>query len=217
METPTPTGYNQKEELANGLTHALATALSIGGLVLMLILSSRYGDTYHIVSSSIYGASLIMLYLASTLYHLVSSVALKSVFRKIDHAMIYLLIAGTYTPFTLITLRGTWGWSLFGTVWGIALIGLFLEFFLPERIRWLSLTLYLGLGWMIVIAAKPLVAGLEPNGFFLLVAGGISYSSGVIFYVWKSLSFHHAIWHLFVMAGSLFHFFAVLFYVIPLG
>ncbi len=209
-------GYTQKEELANGLTHAVATILSIGGLVLMVFFSFRYGDTYDIVSSLIYGSALIILYLTSTLYHLVSSRSLKHIFQKIDHAMIYFLIAGTYTPFTLVTLRGPWGWSLFGTVWGIALIGMLIELFLPKRIRWLSLTLYLGLGWMIVIAARPLIANLETGGLFLLVAGGLAYSFGVVFYVWKSLSFHHAVWHLFVMAGSLFHFLAVFFYVIPL-
>lgn len=209
------TGYSKSEELANTITHAIATALSITGLVFMVIFSVKYGDTYHIVSSAIYGASLILLYTSSTLYHLIPHIPLKKVFQKLDHAMIYILIAGSYTPYTLVSLRGPWGWSIFGTVWGLALIGLALELFLPRRIRWLSLSLYLSLGWMAVLVAKPLIDNIDTGGLVLLVSGGLFYSFGVIFYVWKSLYFQHAIWHLFVIAGSLCHFFSIFFYVIP--
>ena len=213
--TATSAKYSRPEEMANGVTHAIGTLLSISGLVLLVVFSVKYGDAYHIVSSVIFGTTLILLYSASTLYHLISHYRTKMVFQQVDHAMIYLLIAGTYTPFTLVNLRGPWGWSLFGTVWGIALMGLLLELVLPKRITWLSLTLYLCLGWMIVVAVKPLVDGLAGGGLILLVSGGLCYSIGVIFYVWKSLPFQHAIWHLFVMAGSLCHFFSVFFYVLP--
>jgi hemolysin III len=129
--------------------------------------------------------------------------------------MIYILIAGTYTPLTLVTLRGAWGWTLFGLVWAMALCGLVLELIVKKRMQWLSLTLYLGMGWLLVVALKPLMGALATGGFVLLLAGGLLYTFGVIFYVWKNLSYHHAIWHLFVMAGSMVHFFAILFYVMP--
>lgn len=207
--------YSKPEEIANGVTHAIGTLLSISGLVLMLVFSVKYGDVYHIVSSAIFGTTLILLYSASTLYHLVPHNRAKLVFQQLDHSMIYLLIAGTYTPYTLVNLRGPWGWSIFCIVWGLSLTGLLLELVLPKRITWLSLSLYLSLGWMIIIAMKPLVAGLAGGGLALLVCGGLFYSIGVIFYVWKSLFLQHAIWHLFVMAGSLCHFFSIFFYVIP--
>ena len=141
--------------------------------------------------------------------------AAKRVLRRLDHAAIFLLIAGTYTPFTLVNLRGGWGWTLFGLVWGFALLGVVLETVLKRRIKWLSLSLYLGLGWLVVIAIEPLLDAVEPGGLILLLAGGLCYSLGVIFYVWKRLAYHHAVWHLFVMAGSLLHFFSIFFYVLP--
>ncbi|MDK9708580.1 MAG: hemolysin III family protein [Desulforhopalus sp.] len=205
--------YSFKEELAHGISHGIGTGLAIVGLVFLLIAAIRYGNSWHIVSAAVYGSSLILLYLASTLYHLISSPNLKRIFQKLDHSMIYVLIAGTYTPLTLVTLRGGWGWTLFGLVWGMAVCGLVLEVVLPRRISWLSILLYLGMGWLVVIAGKPLVASLATGGLILLVAGGLLYSLGVIFYVWKKLSYNHAIWHLFVMAGSAAHFFAILFYV----
>ena len=215
MTITTSAKYSKPEEIANGVTHAIGTLLSICGLVLMVVFSVKYGDAYHIVSSAVFGTTLILLYSASTLYHLMPQNRAKIVFQQLDHSMIYLLIAGTYTPYTLVNLRGPWGWSLFGTVWGISLTGLLLELILPKRITWLSLTLYLCLGWMIVVAVNPLIAGLAGGGLILLVAGGLFYSIGVIFYIWKSLFLQHAIWHLFVMAGSLCHFFSVFFYVLP--
>jgi hemolysin III len=135
--------------------------------------------------------------------------------QKIDHAVIFMLIAGTYTPFTLVSLRGAWGWSLFALVWSIAVAGMVMELAVKNRRKWISLSLYLGLGWVIVIATKPLLASVETGGLVLLLLGGLAYSFGVIFYAWKRLAYHHAIWHVFVMAGSALHFFAILFYVIP--
>lgn len=207
--------YSKTEETANWITHALALLLSITALVLMVVYSTRFGDVYHIVSSAVFGTTLILLYSASTLYHLVPVGRAKNVFQKLDHAMIYLLIAGTYTPYTLVNLRGPWGWSIFGVVWGVALTGLLLELIMKKRLGWLSVSLYLCLGWIIVIAVKPLMANLAGGGIVLLVSGGLFYSLGVIFYLWKRLPFQHAIWHLFVIAGSLCHFFSIFLYVIP--
>ena len=207
--------YSKTEEIANWITHAVALLLSITALVLMVVYSTRFGDVYHIVSSAVFGTTLILLYSASTLYHLVPVGRAKNVFQKLDHAMIYLLIAGTYTPYTLVNLRGPWGWSIFGVVWGVALTGLLLELIMKKRLGWLSVSLYLCLGWIIVIAVKPLMANLAGGGIVLLVSGGLFYSLGVIFYLWKRLPFQHAIWHLFVIAGSLCHFFSIFLYVIP--
>jgi hemolysin III len=211
---PQSSEYTFREELAHGITHGIGAGLAIAGLIFLLLAAIRYGDSVHIVSAAVYGGSLILLYLASTLYHLLSGLAIKRFFQQLDHAMIYILIAGTYTPLTLVTLRGGWGWTLFGLVWGLALCGLVLELVMKQRIGWLSVTLYLVMGWLIVIAGKPLLASLATGGLILLVAGGLFYSLGIIFYAWKKLSYNHAVWHLFVLAGSTAHFFAILLYVI---
>lgn len=212
------TSYTFREELAHGISHGLGTALSIVGLVFLLLAACRYGDSWHIVSASIYGSALILLYAASTLYHLIPASKLKKVFQKLDHGMIYVLIAGTYTPFTLISLRGAWGWTLFGIVWGLAVVGFSLEIFLRRRIQWLSLSLYLGLGWLVIFAIRPMLAAVPTGGMLLLLGGGLLYSLGIIFYVWKKLLYHHAIWHLFVIGGSICHFYAIYGYVIlPIG
>ena len=208
-------GYSLGEEIAHAVSHGIGILLSIAGLAVLVAFASLYGDAWHITSSSIYGATLILLYTASTLYHGIPQPAAKRVLRRLDHAAIFLLIAGTYTPFTLVNLRGGWGWTLFGLVWGFALLGVVLETVLKRRIKWLSLSLYLGLGWLVVIAIEPLLDAVEPGGLILLLAGGLCYSLGVIFYVWKRLAYHHAVWHLFVMAGSLLHFFSIFFYVLP--
>lgn len=207
--------YSLAEEIANSVTHGIGALLSIVGLVVLVNLAATHGNLWHIVSSSIFGATLILLYLSSTLYHSITAPRAKVVLRLLDHVAIYLLIAGTYTPFLLVNLRGPWGWSLFALVWGIALTGILLKVSPLGQKRGLSLTLYLALGWIILIAIKPLLGYLDPNGIRLLVAGGIAYTGGVIFYCWKRLPYNHAIWHLFVLAGSCFHFFAVLLYVIP--
>ncbi len=208
-------GYSVGEEIAHAVSHGIGALLSIAGLAVLVAFASLYGNAWHITSSSIYGATLILLYTASTLYHGIPYPSVKRVLQRIDHAAIFLLIAGTYTPFTLVNLRGEWGWTLFGLVWGFAILGVLLETMVKRRIKWLSLTLYLGLGWLVVVAIEPLVEAVETGGLVLLLAGGLCYSLGVIFYVWKRLAYHHAVWHLFVMAGSLLHFFSIFFYVIP--
>ena len=207
--------YTLGEEIAHAVTHGIGILLSIAGLAVLVAFATLYGDAWHITSSSIYGATLILLYTASTLYHGIPQPAAKRVLRRIDHAAIFLLIAGTYTPFTLVNLRGAWGWTLFGLVWGFAVLGVVLETVPKRRIKWLSLSLYLGLGWLVVIAIEPLLDAVAAGGLILLLAGGLCYSLGVIFYVWKRLAYHHAVWHLFVMAGSLLHFFSIFFYVLP--
>ncbi len=207
--------YSIGEEIAHAVTHGIGALLSIAGLVVLVVFASLYGNAWHITSSSVYGATLILLYTASTLYHGIPQPAVKRVLRRLDHAAIFLLIAGTYTPFTLVNLRGGWGWTLFGLVWGFAILGVVLETALKRRIKWLSLTLYLGLGWLVLIAIGPLLDSVATGGLILLLAGGLCYSLGVVFYVWKRLAYHHAVWHLFVMAGSLLHFFSIFFYVLP--
>lgn len=207
--------YSLKEEIANSITHGLGALLAIGGLAVLISFASLRGDTWHIVTCSIFGATLIFSYLTSTLYHSIPIKKAKQLFRTLDHSAIYLLIAGTYTPFMLVNLRGPWGWSLFGSVWGIALIGIILKTTVFGRMRSLSTALYLSMGWIIVIAIKPMFSVLEKGGMELLLFGGLAYTAGVIFYAWKALPYNHAIWHLFVLAGSCFHYFAILFYVIP--
>jgi len=218
MQTGMITGrYSIAEEIAHAVTHGVGLLLSIGGLAVLVAFSSLYGDAWHITSTSIYGATLILLYASSTLYHGIPHTKAKQVLQRLDHAAIFLLIAGTYTPFTLVNLRGEWGWTLFGLVWGIAIAGMVLELFCKQRYERLSISLYLGLGWLVLIAIKPMLSSVEPGGLLLLLAGGLCYSFGVIFYAWKNLSYHHAIWHVFVLAGSMLHFFSVLFYVVPPG
>lgn len=207
--------YSVAEEVAHALTHGVGAIAAIVGLVFMLIWAVSYGDTFHIVSASIYGASLILLYLASTLYHAFPWPRVKAFFQQMDHAAIYVLIAGTYTPFALVNLRGAWGWTLLAVVWSIALIGVIMEVAMKERKKWLSLSLYLGLGWMALVVIQPMLETVEAGGLWLLLAGGLAYTFGVIFYVWKSLRFHHAIWHVFVLAGSVLHFFSVFYFVLP--
>ena len=207
--------YSIGEEIANAVTHGVGALLSIAGLAVLVSYAALYGDAWHVVSSSIFGATLVLLYAASTVYHSVWHLQTKKILQRLDHSAIFLLIAGTYTPFALVNMRGPWGWTLFGAVWFLALLGIALQLFPRRRNERLSLILYLGMGWMAVAAIKPFVAGVETGGLILLLIGGLFYSLGVIFYVWRQLSYHHAIWHGFVLAGSTFHFFAVLFYVVP--
>jgi hemolysin III len=203
-----------KEETLNAWTHGLGTLLSLGGLVALLILSGRHGDAWHIVSAGIYGATLMLLFASSTLYHSMRNPRPKHVFRIMDHVSIFLLIAGTYTPIALVSLRGTWGWSLFGVIWGLALYGIVFQVFFVNRFRVLRTLIYLLMGWLVVIALKPLLATVPMPGLIWLLLGGLSYTVGVLFYLWKKLPFHHAVWHLFVLVGSGCHYFAVLFYVL---
>jgi hemolysin III len=203
------------EELANSVTHALGAMLGAAGLVLLVVASSRHGDAWHIVSSAVFGATLVLLYSASTLYHSFRGVRARQILQKFDHAAIFLLIAGTYTPFVLVTLRGPWGWSLFGVVWGLAVTGVTLKFWFAGRFRVVSTLIYLAMGWLVMIAIKPLVGALPAGGMKLLVAGGLCYTGGAVFYLWKRLPYHHAIWHLFVLGGSVCHWAAVFFFVVP--
>lgn len=207
--------YTVWEEVAHALTHGIGAALSIAALIVMLSWAGTYGDVWHVVAASIYGVSLIILYTASTLYHAFPWPRLKGYFQQLDHAAIFLLIAGTYTPFLLINLRGAWGWSLLAVIWGIALIGVVIELVVKSAPKWLSLTLYLGMGWMALVAIKPMLDNVAHEGLLLLLAGGLAYTVGVVFYVWKSLPYHHAIWHLFVLGGSVLHFFSIFYYVLP--
>ena len=207
--------YSLGEELAHSITHGIGAALSIAGLVLLVTLAAIRGDAWHVVGCSMFGATLVFLYTASTLYHSITHPGAKKVLRVFDHAAIFLLIAGTYTPFTLVTLRGGWGWTLFVIVWGLALVGIIYKITATNRFRFLSVLLYLGMGWLVLIAIKPMVTSMPRPGLILLLAGGLCYTLGVIFYAWKRLPYGHAVWHLFVLAGSICHFFAVLLYVIP--
>ena len=210
-----PAAYPPREELANSLTHGLGAGLSVAGLVLLVVSSSRFGNAWHVVSTAIFGTTLVLLYTSSTLYHSFRGAQIKQVLRKLDHAAIFLLIAGTYTPFVLVTLRGPWGWSLFGVVWGLAIIGVALKFWFAGRYRLVSTLIYLGMGWLVMVAIKPLMAALPSGGLTLLVAGGLCYTGGAAFYLWKRLPYQHALWHLFVLGGSACHWTAVFLHVVP--
>ena len=206
------------EEVAHALTHGLGVVLAIAGLTVMVARAALYGNAWHMAGAVIFGVTLVLMYTASTLYHGIPGAQLpnaKKVLRIVDHSSIYLLIAGTYTPFTLVTLNGVVGWALFGTVWGLALVGVVFKIFATGRFEKLSLAIYLGMGWSIVVAIKPLVRTLDTGGLVLLLAGGLAYTGGVVFYALDHRRFFHAVWHGFVLAGSVLQYFAVLFYVIP--
>lgn len=212
-----PPHYTLGEEVASSVIHGVGIVLGIAGLGVLTAFASLYGDAWHIVGCSVFGAALIVLYTTSTLYHSIPLPRVKAVLRTLDHSAIFLLIAGTYTPFLLVNLRGPWGWSLFAVIWGLALSGIALRVARGRRSTLLSLGLYIGMGWAVLVAIKPLLNSVAPGGLLLLLSGGLAYTSGVAFYVWKRLPYHHAIWHGFVLAGSILHFFAILFYVIPLA
>jgi hemolysin III len=181
----------------------------------LVIAASERGDAWHVVGAAVFGFTLVFLYAASTLYHGISAPMAKRAFQRLDHAAIFLLIAGTYTPFTLVSLRGVLGWSLLAAIWSLAILGIAFEASIPQHTRRFSPVLHLVMGWMVVIAAEPLVNSLHPDGFSLLLLGGVAYSAGVFFYAWERLPYNHAVWHLFVLAGSACHFSCVLGYVIP--
>ena len=203
------------EELANSITHGFGLALSLAAAPVLIVSAVATHDVWRIVAVSIYAATLVMLYAASTLYHSVRRSELKELCQRIDHAAIYLLIAGTYTPFTLISLRGAWGWSLFGVVWGLAIIGVLLKSRFGARLPALSTWIYLAMGWIIVIALRPLAQHVAPAGLRWLALGGVLYTGGVVFYAWERIRYSHAVWHLFVLGGSMAHFAAVLWYAVP--
>jgi hemolysin III len=203
------------EEIANCVTHGVGLALSVAGLVALVALAWSNGDALHVASVSVYGASLVTLYAASTLYHGVRRPRAKGFFQVLDHCCIYLLIAGTYTPFTLLMLRGGWGWTLFGLAWGIALAGILFRLVFGTRYRAVAIASYVALGWLCIVAIKPMLTLIPTGALAWLVAGGVAYTSGVFFFASKRLRHGHAIWHLFVLTGSICHYFAVVLYVIP--
>lgn len=210
MADAAPSAYSPAEELANALTHGVGVALSVAALVVLVTLTSLHGDAWSVTATSIFGTTLVLLYTSSTLYHSFRGERMKRLLRKFDHASIFLLIAGTYTPFLLVNLRGPWGWSLFGVIWGLAVAGVVLKFWLAGRFRLASTLLYVGMGWLVVIALRPMLAAVPHSALWLLLAGGLCYTLGSVFYLWKRLPYHHAVWHLFVLGGSACHFFAVL-------
>ncbi|MEW9625762.1 PAQR family membrane homeostasis protein TrhA [Rhodanobacter geophilus] len=207
--------YRRGDEFASSLLHGAGIVLSIGGLAILVAFAARRGDARAVTASAVYGVTLVLLYTASTLYHAVHVPAARPLLRTLDHIAIYLLIAGTYTPFTLIALPGAWGWSLFATVWALALAGSALEFGWFRRWRRLAVLLYVGMGWIGMLAFKPLAAHLQTGGMALLIGGGVAYTLGVPFYLWRKLPYQHTLWHAFVLAGSVLHYFAVLLYVLP--
>jgi len=207
--------YPRREEIANAITHGIGALLSLAGLVLLIVFSSTKGTAWHVVSFTIYGVSMLLLYLCSTLVHSFKEGKVKDLFEFLDHSSIYIYIAGTYTPFMLVAIRGPLGWSLFGIVWGIALLGVVFKAYFVKRFLFMSTFFYLIMGWLIVIAWGPLTAAVPEPGIVLLVAGGILYTLGTVFYVWRAFPYHHAIWHLFVLGGSITHFFAILMYLLP--
>jgi hemolysin III len=212
----TPPQYTTGEEIAHSVTHGLGIVLSIAGLGVLTAFASLCGTTWHVVSCSIYGATQIILYTASTLYHSIPLPRAKAVLRVLDHSAIFLLIAGTYTPFTLVNLRGPWGWSIFGVVWGLAILGIASQGLLIHTPKWLTTAIYVAMGWVALVGIRPMLAAVARGGVILLFAGGLAYTLGSVFYVWRR-RYNHAVWHAFVLTGSLLHFFAVLFYVIPLA
>ena len=203
------------EIVANSITHGIGALLGIAALCTLVYLASTNGDPWLIISFGIYGTSLVLLYLVSTLYHGLSRTRASYVFRILDHSCIYVLIAGTYTPFTLISLKGPVGWILFGVIWVLAVLGVVFTSIFINRMKVLSSIIYIIMGWLILFALKPLLDVLSTAGFIWLLAGGLSYTLGVIFFSLNRLRFNHAIWHLFVLGGSVCHFFALLFYVLP--
>ncbi|MCK5638334.1 MAG: hemolysin III family protein [Flavobacteriaceae bacterium] len=209
------TYYDPKEEKLNVISHALGLVLSIIALVLLVVYSSTYGSAKHIVSFSIYGASLIVLYSASTFYHYSKNPKLRKRLNIFDHAAIYILIAGTYTPFTLVILKGWIGWTIFGVSWGLALTGVILKLFYTGKYDKISTIAYVLMGWVIIFALKPLINNFPLKGLLWLLAGGIFYTVGAILYSFKNMKYNHVIFHIFVLLGSFCHFMAVFFYVLP--
>lgn len=200
-------------ERFNSITHLIGAVAALAGCAVLVVFASMQGDPWKIISFSIYGVTLFLLYLFSVLYHSLRGDA-KKIFRRLDHLAIYLLIAGTYTPLTLVTLNGSWGWSIFGTVWGLALIGMIIEF-IPQKKRIIPIIIYLVMGWLCLVALKPLLHALPMAGFWWLLAGGLFYTVGIGFYAFdKKVKHFHGIWHLFVLAGSTCHYFTVLLYVL---
>ena len=206
--------YSTGEEILNSISHGAGAVFAACGTALLIVLAAFFSDAWGIVSSAVYGFSLIVLYTMSTLYHAITNERAKRVMRVLDHSSIFLLIAGTYTPISLVTLRGPLGWVVFGLVWGSAVIGIVFNAVSIERFKKLSLILYIASGWAVVIAAKPMITTMRPGGLWLWLAGGLFYTGGIFFYVQKKRRWFHGIWHLFVLFGSIAHYLSILFYII---
>lgn len=209
--------FTKIEEIANSITHGIGALLSIAALTILVIYSAAQGTLLHIISFSIFGGTMLLLYVSSTLLHSFPVGKAKDIFEIMDHSSIYLFIAGTCTPFLFIVIKGWLGWTLFGVIWGLALLGVVFKIFYCKRFLYLSTVLYIVMGWLIVFAWKPLITNLPMDGMVLLITGGVLYTLGSIFYVWRGFTFHHMVWHLFVLFGSVAHFFAVFLYVLPLS
>lgn len=208
--------YTLGEELFSSISHGLGAGLSIAGCVVAIVFAALYGDAWCVVSACIYGAALIITYTTSTLYHALTNPTAKKVFRILDHSMIFLLIAGTYTPMTLVVLHGPLGWVLFGVVWAAAVLGIVLNAVGLERFKKFSMIAYIASGWVAILAIVPLFRTMPSAGFWLLIGGGLAYTVGIIFYGMKKVKYMHAVWHLFVIAGSTLHYFMILLYVLPM-
>jgi len=209
--------YSLREDFASSMIHGAGFILAIIGMCLLIAYASIYGNAWHIVSCSIYGSTLVLLYTASTLYHSIRLAKARKVLRVLDHSTIFLLISGTYTPFTLVNLRGPWGWSIFGVIWALAVIGILFQTTGFLKGAKVSVAFYVAMGWVVVVAIKPMLSLVDTGGLVLLLLGGVAYTTGVVFYVWRQIPYNHAIWHVFVVAGSTLHFFAIFLYVIPLS
>jgi hemolysin III len=207
--------YTAGEEIANSITGGVGVILAIAALAVLVTYAALRGDAWHVVTCAIFGATLILSYTTSTLYHSLPLPNIKPLLRALDHSAIFLLIAGTYTPFLLVNLRGVWGWSLFGVIWTVAISGVVLRLVWKGRHHGVIVSLYVAMGWAVLVAIKPLLENLATGGLVLLASGGVVYTLGVAFYAWRKLPYSHAIWHMFVLGGSALHFFAILFYVVP--
>ncbi|RAS73901.1 PAQR family membrane homeostasis protein TrhA [Priestia endophytica] len=207
--------FSRGEEIANAITHGIGTILSIVGLTLLVVFSVQFGDVWHVVSFTVYGTTMLLLYTSSTLVHSFPHGRVKDLFEIFDHSSIYLFIAGTYTPFLFVIIQGTVGWTLFGVVWGLAVAGIVFKIFFVKRFVLVSTLLYIAMGWLMVLAWDPLASSLAGPGLNLLVVGGVLYTIGSIFYVWRGFPYHHAIWHIFVLGGTITHYLAILLYVLP--
>jgi len=203
------------ERMANIVTHAFGAALSVAAIVVLVTIAAAQGGPTRIVTAAIFSSTLLLTYTSSTLFHYVRTERFRYWFKVCDHASIYALIAGTYTPILLVLMRGGWGWSLFGVLWGLTIVGTALKVFFVDRYEPLSVAVYVAMGWICLVAIKPFMAALPPGAFAWLAVGGVVYTLGVIFFLWEKLRFNHAIWHLFTLAGSACHFFAIMLYVLP--
>lgn len=211
---PTHT-FSKGEEISNAVTHGVGALLSVAALVLLIVFSSLCGTAGYVVSFTLFGSTMLILYMSSTLVHAFPKGKAKNLFEILDHSSIYFFIAGTYTPFTFFVIKGALGWTMFGIVWGLAIGGTVFKSFFVKKYLFTSTILYVVMGWMIVLGWNRIVENMHLNGVILLVAGGLCYTIGAVFYVWRAFKFHHAVWHLFVIAGTAFHFFCILLYLLP--